>query len=220
MNPALFAPYIDSVSFTGKVSSDATAVLQAHQYNRVASHVAQVAATAKKLARQFGESIDLADVGGWLHDISVIIPDEQRVGLASQLGVEVLAEEAAFPMILHQKLSVAMARDLFGVHETAVLDAIGCHTTLRKDATRLDMVLFLADKISWDQTGTPPYLDALTRALAVGLETAVFVYLDHLWRRRDALRVVHPWFIEAYWQLRPFSSTLPTKTNIIPIVPS
>ncbi|EJW16375.1 hydrolase (HAD superfamily) [Paenibacillus alvei DSM 29] len=64
-------------------------------------------------------------------------------------------------MIIHQKLSKVMARDIFGITDNEVLDAVGCHTTLRANATQLDLVLFVADKIAWDQQGTPPYLKEL-----------------------------------------------------------
>jgi HD superfamily phosphohydrolase YqeK len=87
------------------------------------------------------------------------------------------------------------------VDDAAVLSAIACHTTLGEHATPLDKVVFLADKIAWDQPGTPPYLDDLEQALTVSLDAAVCVYLQTLWDRRDRLPVVHPWFAAAYAQL-------------------
>ena len=104
-------------------------------------------------------------------------------------------------MILHQKLSAILAHELFGVDDLAVLSAIGCHTTLRADATPLDKVVFLADKIAWDQSGSPPYRDALLDALTHSLDAGACVYLQHLWAQRATLPVVHPWFENAYRQL-------------------
>ena len=102
-------------------------------------------------------------------------------------------------MILHQKLSAALAAGVFGVHDAEVLDAVRYHTTLHPDAGRLAKVVFLADKIRWDQAGTPPYLAELARALDAGaLEGACCVYLDYLWEHRSGLRVVHPWMAAAH----------------------
>lgn len=112
-----------------------------------------------------------------------------------------LPEEEAFPMIIHQKLSVEIAREIFGVNEADVLSAIGCHTTLKAGASMLDKVIFMADKIAWEQPGTPPYLDAIQDALSVSLDAAALVYLDYLWDMRDRLRVVHPWFVAAREEL-------------------
>jgi len=119
---------------------------------------------------------------------------------AHTLGVVILPEEAAFPMILHQKLSAVLARDLFGERNDAVLSAIGCHTTLKADASTLDTVVFVADKIAWDQPGIPPYRDELLAALAHSLDAAAFVYLGYLWERRETLGIIHPWFVDAYQQ--------------------
>ncbi len=54
-----------------------------------------------------------------------------------------------------------MAQEIFGVTDTLILNAVGCHTTLRAQPTTLDKVLFVADKLVWDQPGTPPYAQAL-----------------------------------------------------------
>ncbi|MGC9520711.1 MAG: HAD family hydrolase, partial [Anaerolineae bacterium] len=110
-------------------------------------------------------------------------------------------EEVKCPMILHQKLSAAMAQRFFGVDDKGTLSAICCHTTLRRDAALLDKIVFLADKIRWDQSGEPPYLPNLVAALGPSLDAAVCVYLGYLWERRNSLAVVHPWLAAAYCQL-------------------
>jgi HD superfamily phosphohydrolase YqeK len=61
----------------------------------------------------------------------------------------------------------------------------------------LDKVVFLADKIAWDQAGTPPYINQVTKALDKSLESAALAYINYLWEHRTQLRVVHPWLIEA-----------------------
>lgn len=106
-------------------------------------------------------------------------------------------------MIIHQKLSKEMARDIFGIHDREILDAVGCHTTLRSSATRLDKVLFVADKIAWDQPGNPPYLAEITNEFDKSLEHASFAYINYLWQQREKLRVIHPWLRDAYYELEP-----------------
>lgn len=101
-------------------------------------------------------------------------------------------------MLLHQKQSVVIARELFGVVDQAVLDAIGCHTTLRRNASRLDKVLFVADKLAWDQGGDPPYEDAVTAALGRSLDEAVQALMGWIWEERAQLKIVHPWLKEAF----------------------
>lgn len=177
-----------------------------HGFPETAKHCAAVARQARQLALRVGADAAAAERAGWLHDVSVIFPNAERIAIAHTLNVPVLPEEIAFPMIVHQKLSAVLARDLFGERDGAVLSAVACHTTLKVDATTLDTVLFVADKIAWDQPGQPPYLDELLAALDRSLDAAAFVYLRYLWDRRETLGVIHPWFREAYLQRALLSS--------------
>lgn len=188
--------------FTGNIAEDARAFLEHHGYPKTAAHVADVAAEAGRLAERFGADVQAAQVAGWLHDISAVVPNSERIAAAYEWGVEVLPEEAMFPMILHQKLSVVIARELFDVQDADILSAIGCHTTLKAEASLLDKVVFVADKIAWDQPGTPPYYDDIIAALDISIDKAAFVYTDYLWQIRDQLKVLHPWARDAYAELR------------------
>ncbi len=198
---ALFATLATNFQPSGHLRRDMALFLQLHHCTETAGHCAQVAAEARRLALRFGADAPKAEAAGLMHDISIVIPNEERIAAAHLLGVEVLPEEAHFPMIIHQKLSVVLARELFGVTDAATLSAIGCHTTLKANATLLDKIVFIADKIKWDQAGTPPYLADLLPALARSLDQGVFVYLDYLWQQRATLRVVHPWLVAAHAEL-------------------
>ena len=190
----------DGLTLSGAPQSDIPAFLISHDFPETARHCAAVAREARRIAVRVGADADGAERAGWFHDVSIVLPTAERVAAARTLGVDVLPAEAAFPMILHQKLSVVLARDIFGERDGAVLSAVACHTTLKADASVLDTVLFVADKIAWDQPGIPPYQDALLTALETSLDAAAFAYLRHLWERRLALGVIHPWFVDAYLQ--------------------
>lgn len=189
------------LKLSGSLGDRVQAFLRHHDCPKTALHCADVAAKAHELALQCGADAQAAEAGGWIHDASAIFPAAERVQVAQQLGVDVLPEEAAFPMIIHQKLSVVLGREIFGVTDEAVLSAVGCHTTLKRDASLLDKVVFVADKIAWDQPGAPPYLDDMNAALNQSLDHAALVYLRYLWQRRNQLKVLHPWTHDAYHQL-------------------
>ncbi len=186
---------------TGDLLSDVSRYLVAHGCQGTVVHSRAVAMTAQKIAARFRVCEESAVVAGWLHDISAVIPNSERIAAARNWGLAVLPEEVALPMIVHQKLSAWMAEHLFKVKAPEILDAIRCHTTLRAGATSLDRVVFVADKIAWDQPGTPPYLDGLQAALRESLTGAACVYLTYLWRQRDQLPVVHPWLVAAHADL-------------------
>lgn len=186
---------------SGDLARTTPAYLRYHGCPGTAAHVARVASAARAVALRFDLPPHQAEAAGWLHDVSAVIPAADRVEAARALAIPVLAEEAAFPMIIHQKLSAWMGAALFGVTDAAVLDAVSCHTTLRQDATPLAMAVFVADKIAWDQPGEPPYLGVLLAALDRSLEHAALAYLAYLWQRRATLKVIHPWLAAAYAQL-------------------
>jgi predicted HD superfamily hydrolase involved in NAD metabolism len=198
------APWRNPVALTGVLANDVRSYLAAYGCTFTLDHSAAVADEARGLAGRFGVDMARAEAAGWLHDVSAVIPKTQRAEIALALGLPVLPEEHTAPSIVHQKLSAALAEAVFGVDDAGVLDAVRYHTTLHPGADALAKVVFLADKIRWDQPGEPPYLVALTRALSEGsLETACCAYLSYLMARRSMLSIVHPWMATAYHTLCP-----------------
>ncbi len=102
--------------------------------------------------------------------------------------------------MLHQKISAVMAAEIFGIGEKGILDAIRCHTTLKASPTDLDMLLFAADKLAWDQRGTPPYQQEMEAALDTSLEAAVWVYQHYLWHS-GKIKLIHPWMRDSCEEL-------------------
>lgn len=186
------------ISLTGDLEHDVLTFLAHHDCPRTAAHSADVAAEAARVAARIGADRELAAQAGWLHDISAVFPTSTRAQVARTFGVEILPEEDAFPLIIHQKLSVVLARGIFEIIHPEVLSAVGCHTTLKANASQLDKVLFVADKLAWDKDSTPPYRDALLAALEQSLDAAALCYLRYVWERRATLKVIHPWLEAAY----------------------
>ncbi len=103
-------------------------------------------------------------------------------------------------MLLHQGLSAVMAQRWFAIEDARVLSAIGCHTTLRAGASPLDKIVFVADKIAWDQPGQPGYLTGIKVALKRSPDEAALFYLEYLTEHLSG--PLHPWARAALEQLR------------------
>jgi predicted HD superfamily hydrolase involved in NAD metabolism len=200
MHPIL-AAYIGEITLTNDIINDASTLLINCGHLKTCEHSRRVAKEAKKLAQRWGDDEARAEIAGWLHDISVIIPEDQRVSVTEAFRLDILPEERIAPVLLHQKLSTFMAHDIFKIADEPVLDAIGCHTTLRANSSVLDKIVFIADKIAWDQPGDPPYLTEMVSVLDRSLDLAAFYYLDYLWQQKDTLPALHPWVLQAYQQL-------------------
>lgn len=196
--PAHPADLLDGLRLTGEQPVDLNLFLLHHGLPGTLTHSLNVAEKALELAKGFEVDQSQAQLAGWLHDCSAFIPSIHRLQTARLWGVEVLPEEDANPLTLHQKLSVVIARNIFKVEDDAVLSAIGCHTTLKAGASALDKVVFLADKLSWDQVGAPPYLSAMRSGLVRSLDAAALAYLDYLMVKLGEL---HPWAAAARAEL-------------------
>lgn len=102
------------------------------------------------------------------------------IEVANILGIEIYDEERKMPLIIHQKISKVIAQDIFKINDTSILSAIECHTTLKKEPSKLDLLLFVSDKVKWDQDGNPPYLEGLLYNLDKSLEHSALYYIDYL----------------------------------------
>lgn len=159
-------------------------------------HGQMVAKEAVSLSKKHSEQLYQA---GLLHDISAFIPQNKRLSISEKLHIPILKEERQVPLLLHQKLSAYIAKSCFQIKDPIILNAIECHTTLKKDFTDFDLIIFLADKIAWDQPGTPPYLKDLKNALNASPQRAALVYIDYLLPHNPL--IIHPWLSAAQKQL-------------------
>ncbi|MDG6143849.1 bis(5'-nucleosyl)-tetraphosphatase (symmetrical) YqeK [Lactococcus formosensis] len=162
------------------------------------NHCITVGDYAEEIGHEFLNEAEREQVriAGYLHDISAIYPNNERIFVAEDMKIELFKEERQFPMIIHQKISRIMAQREFGIQDEKILSAISCHTTLKKKFSKVDLVLFVADKIRWDQEVQPPYLKEITQALNYSFEAAAFSYIDYI--LKNDIKVIHPWLLEAY----------------------
>jgi predicted HD superfamily hydrolase involved in NAD metabolism len=185
----------------GNVNKSCIDLLSEYNKNIVLKHSIEVSMEAKRLANIFGENVVSANMAGILHDISAVIPNNSRIEVAESLGLKIYKEEREFPLIIHQRLSKEISNRIFKITDSKILDAIGCHTTLRDNPTKLDLIIFIADKIKWDQDGRPPYLSLIEKGLSRSLEEGAFNFIKYLYDNKENLKVVHPWLLDAYEDL-------------------
>lgn len=192
------------------LAADVDALLAACGKTVIREHVPRVAQEAETLARRFGVDPALAQEAALLHDLGGIVPREVMVPLSERLGLPVCPEKRRVPLLLHAGLSVVIARRRYGVHDPAVLQAIRVHTTLHARPTPLDLTVFLADKLEWDQGGVPPYGAELRRALdGGGLRAGARWMLAWLASPPARLLIPHP-DLRAAWEAFGIQSSVST----------
>ena len=161
-----------------------------------ATHCMAVAKTSEKIAAQFGLDKSVACVSALLHDVSNIVKPQDMLDYAISQNWEVDEAEKQHPFLLHQRLSVVFAQEMFSISDATILSAIECHSTLKTEPSDYDMALFLADKLSWDQYGTPPFYNLVASALEHSLEYASLTYINFVLNEGMILSP-HKWLINA-----------------------
>ena len=173
--------------------------LSNHKENTL-KHVEEVADTAVWLAKVYHLDSVKVKLAALLHDISAIMTPQDMYELAKMRGLEIDAAEEKYHFLLHQRISRIIAQEDYGINDSDILDAIECHTTLKKNASMYDKVIFIADKISWDQKGVPPYYDILKDKVVESLDKACYFYINYQFEN-NLLLMPHQWIIEAYGDL-------------------
>lgn len=164
-------------------------------------HAEEVADTAAWLAEIHDLDVEKARLAALLHDISAIITPREMYDLAISRGLAIDPAEEKYNFLLHQRISKIFAHEKFGVSDPEILSAIECHTTLKKNAGPYDMAIFIADKISWDQQGHPPYYEILKTLAAGSLDAACLYYIKYQFDN-NLLLMPHLWITEAYEYLK------------------
>lgn len=176
----------------GNLEQDVRKLLIDFDLQEILEHSLNVANKAAELSDKFNTDRLQAYNAGLLHDVGGIIPKKQIVSVSQSIGIEVLDEERKVPLLLHQKLSGYIARHMFDISDEKIIDAVCCHTTLKSNPSETDMILFIADKLSWDQQGTPLYKDNVERALNISLVDGITEYLGYVNENKKDLLILHP----------------------------
>jgi len=189
-------PYIQQTTITGLLKTDIEIFLNANGKYSTSAHCVSVSKTSEELAARFGLEESTASVSALLHDISNVLKPQDMLDYAIRCEWMIDEAERKHPFLLHQRLSAVFAQDVFGIDNTVVLSAIGCHSTLKTSPSDYDILLFLADKLSWDQAGTPPFFDTVSSALERSLAYASLVYINYVLDHGMILSP-HMWLIDA-----------------------
>lgn len=167
----------------------------------VLKHVEIVAELAVGLSEAYNLDIEKTKLAALLHDISGVMTPQEMYDFAIMKGFEIDPAEEKYHALLHQRVSRIIAQEEYGITDSDILNAIECHTTLRKNASVYDKVLFIADKISWDSKGIPSYDDLLKSGSVKTIDKACYLYIKYQFDN-NLLVMAHQWLIEAYEDLQ------------------
>ena len=188
--------YVNITKNTGDIIVDVNNFLLENNKKKTLKHVIDAANRNSEIAEKCGLDKDRCIKCGYLHDISAVIQPSDMLTYMVGNNLFIDESERKYPFILHQRISRLLAKSFFNVDDETILSAIECHTTLKSNPSQYDMALFIADKLSWDQGGIPPFYDVVIKNLSLSLEKACLSYINYI-IDNNMILYPHSWIIES-----------------------
>lgn len=162
-------------------------------------HSLKVADNIEKLSAIYGLDKTQAYTAAMLHDTGKIIKAKNRVDFCNKNNIEILDVEKNHPELLHQKISAKIAELIFSIDDKEILNALSVHTTLRSEPGMLDKMLFIADKLSFEEDEYKEIVKKMKTEVFEdsSAENAISIYLKHVFSTVDDKKL-HPWMKQAY----------------------
>ncbi len=110
-------------------------------------HTLGVAYTAAQMALKWGCDMNDAILAALLHDCAKCNSDAENLEILKNAGIEVTKSEINAPQLLHSKAGTLVAKDIYGIEDEKILNAIRLHTTGAPDMSLLEKIIFIADYI-------------------------------------------------------------------------
>ena len=91
--------------------------------------------------------MDKAYTAGLLHDCAKYLDDEQMLEAAKEHNIELEEVEKTSVQLVHAKVGAVFAKEVYGIEDEDILNAIRYHTTGRPDMSLLEKIIYVADYI-------------------------------------------------------------------------
>ncbi len=142
------------------------------------THILGVEKMCAELAPLYGIDSQRAADAGLLHDLAKFFPPAQLLAMAKEDGIEIDKICAHHPHLLHADVSAIVARQLFGMKDEEILDAIRNHTLGRPGMSDLSCIVFIADALEPGR-GDTPELESLRQLSRENLYKTVLQTCDY-----------------------------------------
>ncbi len=155
------------------------------------THSLKVMKASIELAEKYGENVEKAALAGLVHDCAKNIKSEDILFLCDKYGIiadDIMKKNTT---LLHGMVGSFLARELFGIEDPRILEAIADHTMGRAGMDTLGKIIFVADYIEEERDfdGVEEIREAaeesLEKAIVKGIDTTIL----HILKKGDLL---HP----------------------------
>jgi nicotinate-nucleotide adenylyltransferase len=159
---------------------------------------------AVELAEKFNLPVserERAMLAGLLHDAAKLMPATELIAYCERYELPIDEIDRKTPQTLHPFVGAEIVRETFNLQEPDLLNAIRYHTTGRAGMSRVEKIVYIADKIEGN-TRNPLYVQKVTSSLDYkspwSLDLTMLYILDSTIQFLiEKHQVIHPRTIEA-----------------------
>ena len=164
-------------------------VLKARMGEKRYIHSVNVATEAQRLAKKYGADIEKAKLAGTLHDITKETPSNDQLEIINNSGIELNFVESFSPKLWHAIAGAGFVRDVMGIDDEDVFNAIRYHTSGRAEMSLLEKCVFIADftGAERDYDGVDEMRALADKSLAEAMAFGLSFSLSDLAKRRLAI---------------------------------
>lgn len=109
------------------------------------THSVNVADEAVMLAKQYGCDEQLAYIAGILHDVAKEFSKEEQLQIIADGGIILDNVQKNAPKLWHSICGSIYVRDVMGIKDNNIINAVRYHTTGRADMSLLEKIIYTAD---------------------------------------------------------------------------
>ena len=160
-------------------------------------HSLNVSVEAVRLAGKYGADVEKARLAGLLHDVTKETSPEEQLKFIEKGGIMLTESQRRSPKLWHAISGACYVRDVLGIDDADIFNAIRFHTTARAGMSKLEKVIFLADFTSAERDY--PDIDVIRRYAESSLEEGMLYGIRFtLERLLDRSALISPDALSAY----------------------
>jgi len=110
-------------------------------------HSLSVRDTAVKMAKVYNIDVEKSKIAGLVHDCAKNMKKSDLIKIVEENNYKIDEVSKDNPGLLHGLAGAIIARDVMGIEDKEIFDAVAYHTTGRKDMSVLEKIIYLADYI-------------------------------------------------------------------------
>lgn len=140
-------------------------------------HTLGVVQSACSLAKINGVDEEKTKIAALIHDAAknMKIDEQYKILKENNIDMDIISENS--PQILHGWVAAILAKELMGVTDEEIINAVKYHTTARKSMSKLEKIIYIADYI--EPNRDYPGVEELRKITFSDLDKGVLMGIDN-----------------------------------------